>query len=290
MVTTLAGSGEFGYKDNKGLNSQFAYPYGCCLNPFDECLVICDNRNNCIRKVTLEGDVSTFAQVPQPNSIVMNFKENCFFVSSDNHVIFKISLSGTVSVYENNAGNLFGPKKFAYPIGVTVDQKRGNLFVCDNNNQLIRQVTPRGEVSTLAGSKSGYKDGNGKSAEFNQPRGIFYEPSSESLLVCDYGNHKLRRVLLNGDVTTLCHISNLRAVTITENQTILISTDDQIYRVTCSKDQQYTATVLVSVDSRGKKCSLLNGLAVHEASHSCFVTDRNGHTVMKIIELLQDLE
>jgi len=193
--------------------------------------------------------------------------------------------AGTVSVYENNTGELFGPKKFKYPTGVTVDQKSGNLFVCDRGNHLIRKVTPRGEVSTLAGSTAGYNDGNEKSAEFNHPRGIFYDPSSESLLVCDYGNHKLRRVLLNGDVTTLCDISEPRAVTITENQTILVSTDDQIYRVTCSEDQQYTATLLVSVDSRAEKCrfkSLLFGIAVHEASHSCFVTEYNGNTVRKI--------
>jgi len=78
----------------------------------------------------------------------------------------------------------------------------------------------------------------------------------------------------------------------TENQTILISTDDQIYRVTCSEDQRYTATLLVgkcgkgeSVDGRAEECSFkgpLLGIAVHEASHSCFVTENYGHTVRKI--------
>jgi len=265
------------------------------LNPFDNCLYICDFGNNCIRKITLEGDVSTFAQIPSPKRLVMNFKKQCFFISSENHVIYKITPEGTRSVFvgkENKAGNVDGIGSnalFNSPTGLAIDQKSGNLFVSDYLNCTIRKVTPHGEVSTLAGSKEGFKDGNGKSAEFMRLYNMFYDPSSESLLVCD--GDKLRRVLMNGDVTTLCEIYLVCAVVVTDNQTIFVSARYQLYRVTCS-ESQYTAVPLVgkpepkeSVDGRAEECSfkaLLFGLAVHEASHSCFVTDYHGHTIRKI--------
>jgi hypothetical protein len=52
-------------------------------------------------------------------------------------------------------------------------------------------------VTTITGSgKGGLVDGDLKSAQFNYPRGIFFDSIEQSLLVCDYGNHKLRKVLL----------------------------------------------------------------------------------------------
>ena len=56
-----------------------------------------------------------------------------------------------------------------------------------------------GEVSTLAGGKeTGYVDGKGEDARFKVISGLCYDEVDECLLVCDYGNNKLRRVALNG--------------------------------------------------------------------------------------------
>ena len=56
----------------------------------------------------------------------------------------------------------------------------------------------KGEVSTLAGSQQGFADGNGKAVMFSNPWGICFDETSQSLLVCDRSNNKLRRVQLNG--------------------------------------------------------------------------------------------
>ena len=54
-------------------------------------------------------------------------------------------------------------------------------------------------MTTLAGSGgSGSADGKAASAEFKYPSGICYDNTSQSLIVCDNGNNKLRRVQLNG--------------------------------------------------------------------------------------------
>jgi hypothetical protein len=52
-------------------------------------------------------------------------------------------------------------------------------------------------VTTIAGTgEKGLVDGDLKSAQFNFPYGIFFDSIEQSLLVCDSGNGKLRKVLL----------------------------------------------------------------------------------------------
>ena len=76
-----------------------------------------------------------------------------------------------------------------------------------------------GEVSTVAGSPhQGYADGNGKDAKFNEPYGIYYDEHSQSLLVCDYSNNKLRRVKLNGT-----HLSSLSPKSLSCSSSLLSS-------------------------------------------------------------------
>ena len=54
MVTTLAGSSQ-GLKDGKGSNASFRCPWGMCHNAHNQCVYICDWRNNSIRRLTMEG-------------------------------------------------------------------------------------------------------------------------------------------------------------------------------------------------------------------------------------------
>ena len=53
-------------------------------------------------------------------------------------------------------------------------------------------------MTTLAGSEPGYADATGSAAKFNYLQGICFDDISQSLIVCDKDNNKLRRVQLNG--------------------------------------------------------------------------------------------
>ena len=87
-------------------------------------------------------------------------------------------------------------------LGVTVDGI-GNVFVADTVNCTIRKVASSGAVITQAGTAgiAGLGDGAGSSALFNQPRGITVD-STGNLYVADTGNATIRRIAVDGTVTT----------------------------------------------------------------------------------------
>jgi sugar lactone lactonase YvrE len=80
----------------------------------------------------------------------------------------------------------------------------GNLFVTDYFNNTIREITPGGVVTTLAGTAgtSGSADGTGTAARFNSPWGIAVD-ASDNVYVADTNNNTIRKISLAGVVTTL---------------------------------------------------------------------------------------
>ena len=115
-ITTLAGSLR-GNADGQGVKSCFNGPASMCINPHDECLYVCDKKNSAIKIVTMlgisfqnlqisnyffAGKDSTFVGrgLDHPNGIVMNHKENLFYVTNYfSHTIAKITISGLISLF-----------------------------------------------------------------------------------------------------------------------------------------------------------------------------------------------
>ena len=76
--------------------------------------------------------------------------------------------------------------RFRSPSGVAVDTN-GNVYVADTYNSTIRQVTPAGVVTTLAGLAGNYgsADGTGSAARFNRPWGVAVDPNG-NVYVTEY--------------------------------------------------------------------------------------------------------
>lgn len=107
--------------------------------------------------------------------------------------------------------------QFDWPHGLAEDAQ-GNLYVADRRNHRIRKIArinnqPCGStshhtgwcVSTVAGANAGFKDGDIKTALFNQPSGVAVD-SQGALIVADYANRRIRKVVLNlggGRVSTI---------------------------------------------------------------------------------------
>lgn len=96
--------------------------------------------------------------------------------------------------------------RFNNPQGIAVDLS-GNIYVADSN--AIRKISPSGNVTTLAGSLTGYgsyMDGVGTEARFCNTWGLAMGTDS-FLYVGDHYNYRIRKVSLSGVVTTLAGIS-----------------------------------------------------------------------------------
>lgn len=93
--------------------------------------------------------------------------------------------------------------RFNDPAGIAIAQD-GTIFVADNQNHAIRRISTNGAVTTLAGllGTPSCADGSGSTARFDSPTGLALGPDG-ALYVSDTGNHTIRRVTTNGDVTTL---------------------------------------------------------------------------------------
>ncbi len=106
------------------------------------------------------------------------------------------TLAGTGIVGSNNSPNA----KFNNPIGVAVDVS-GNVFITDHLNNLIRKITPAGQVSTFAGSGTqATVNGTGILASFNRPAGICID-NLNNIYVSDHLSHVIRKITPAGVAT-----------------------------------------------------------------------------------------
>jgi len=216
-VSTLAGNGEYGYQDGTGEAAQFNHPSGVAVDS-SGILYVADYWNHCIRKITPDGEVSTFAGSSQgneectdeaamdPKGVALDSFGNVYVADHTNHCVWKISPAGEVSTiagsgYRGYHDSFGTDAQFDSPTGVTVDSN-GILYVADACNQRIRKITPGGEVITLAGGTKGYEDGTGEAAQFNYPYSVTVD-SFGNVYVADHWNHCIRKITPEGGVSTL---------------------------------------------------------------------------------------
>jgi sugar lactone lactonase YvrE len=110
------------------------------------------------------------------------------------------TLAGDNTGYTNglNTGT-----SFKQPSGVATDAA-GNVYVADAGNNLIREISPSGVVTTLAGGGNTpfSPNGTGTAASFNFPTGVAVDAAG-NVYVADAGNNLIRKISPSRVVTTL---------------------------------------------------------------------------------------
>ena len=173
IVSTVAGSATFGYRDGPGAQALFSSPMGIAVDSSGN-LYIADHNNAFIRKITPGGLVTTFAgggihtdgPVYNPQQLAFDSQGNLYF-TQENGNLLKVSPEGLISVF---AGNDFQGVK----TGITID-KGNNIYILSGfpyfaggSSDVIYKASPTGVVSPLAGSKFGAVDGTGTDAQFGE--------------------------------------------------------------------------------------------------------------------------
>ena len=230
-VTTLAGvAGVTGSADGQGGNARFDHPSAVSVDGDGNVYVI-DTSNQTVRKISLNGGVSTLAGAAgfggradglggaarffYPSGLAVTAGGTVYVADTGNHTLRVVSTSGAVSTLAGATG-LSGATDgngrdalFAYPGGVAIDQS-GNLYIADHNNHTIRKVNTNGGVTTLAGAAgvAGSLDGVGDAARFNGPTSVAVDGSG-NVFVADAGNTSIRKITAGGVVSTFAGISGV---------------------------------------------------------------------------------
>ena len=174
VVTTIAGSPNTGYADGTGSAAKFYYPYGITTDGTN--LYVTDTSNSTIRKIVIStGVVTTIAGSPS---------------------------------YAGAADGTGSAAQFNNPKGITTDGT--NLYVSDTGSSTIRKIViSTGFVTTIAGSPgvSGYANGTGSAARFNNPYGLTTDGTN--LYVADWLNFAIRKIeISSGSVSFVANISD----------------------------------------------------------------------------------
>jgi DNA-binding beta-propeller fold protein YncE len=208
VVTTLAGqAGRKGSRDGSGEAARFNLPHGIAVAA-NGLVYVADTGNHTIRCITPTGIVTTVAglagqkgavdglgaaaRFKHPAGLAVDATGSLYITDNGNYTLRYLSVTGVVTTLAGQAGQkgstdgARASARFNTLNGVAVDAQ-GQVYVADFINSTIRQITPAGEVSTLAGTARGWghRDGVGAEARFEFPFGVAVTPDGMAIYVAD---------------------------------------------------------------------------------------------------------
>jgi len=174
-VRTIAGVGVAGYSGDEGPGEQgmINSPFGLALGP-DGALYFCEAGNHCVRRLS--------SRTRELSTVAGDLRRG---YSGDGGPADEASLNQPYDVRFDGAGN---------------------MYIVEMQNHTVRRVDARtGTIITIAGTGErgfGGDGGPARKALLNQPHAIAFDAQGR-LLICDTGNHRIRRVdLKTGRIET----------------------------------------------------------------------------------------
>ncbi len=230
-ISTFAGTGTVagtGGKFGPATAGQLNFPQGMAVDAHGD-VFIADAGNDLVREVTSTGTITTFAgngakgytgdngqalkaELNDPVAVAVDAHGDVFISDAGNQVIRKVSPSGIITTF---AGTLNSPgysgdgkaataAKLNSPGGIAVNAA-GDLFIADTVNNVVREVSTAGIITTFAGNGTAGYAGNGKAAtqaELSTPTDVAVD-SSGNVFIADSNNNAVREVLTTGIIRTI---------------------------------------------------------------------------------------
>ena len=209
-------------------------------------IYIADVSTNSIRRINAAGVIQTIAgggfyhagysgdggpalsaKLNAPVSIEVDQAGNIYFSDLGNHVVRKISTSGTITTIAGNGTPGYsgdgGPATQAQlnrPNGIAIDN-HGNIYVAEEENHVIRKIDVHGNIYTIAGTGvQGYTGDGGPATQAKISSYKIEVSASGDLYLTDYVHHVIRRITAcptSGNITV--NISS-SAVSLCENEAV----------------------------------------------------------------------
>ncbi len=231
-ITTAAGTaGAFFFAGDGKLATKAALflPFGITVDAAGN-LFIADTYNTRIRKVdattgiintivgngTLgysgDGGPALSAALNHPSSVALDSAGYVYIADTGNNVVRRydpntkivLTVAGTGAGGYSGDGGAATAATLQSPNGLSVDLS-GNLFIADTGNNVIREVSTAGIISTVAGTGTAGYTGDGAAAVragLNAPWGVTVTDAGE-LYIADQSNNVVRRVTSAGIISTI---------------------------------------------------------------------------------------
>ncbi len=228
-ISTVAGTGTAGFSGDNGPATQAELddPTGVAVGP-DGTLYIADTLNQRIRRVAPDGTISTVAgngtfgtsgdngpatqaQLHDPLAVAVGPDGTLYIADALNSRVRAVTPDGVISTIAGTGVAGYsgdgGPSEQAQiesPQALALDPN-GNLYIADALANVVREVTPSGVITTVAGTGvAGYSGDQGPAtrAHLNLPTGVAVGLDG-SLYIADSGNQRIRRVTTDGTIVTL---------------------------------------------------------------------------------------
>ena len=156
------------------------------------------------------GVQATAAELWNPTGVAVDARGNLYIADADNNRIRTVSTAGIISTIAGNGTAGYGgdggqatAAELRVPYGVAFDAT-DNLYIADEQNNVIRKVTTAGIITTVAGNgTAGYGGDGGQAtaAALYYPTGVAVDARG-NLYIADADNNRIRTISTAGIIST----------------------------------------------------------------------------------------